>query len=263
MTVTAPRTTLPDLVRSVLVALLAVVQVVVAALGGSGVVGDSIGLVANDNPTPLLAAGWAFVIWTPIYAGFLACAAYGLLPTQRVRAVHRRTGWWLAAAAVLNPLWILAFGARHLVLAQVLLVALLVCLARVFGTLSHEPAAGPAERALLRAPVALYTGWVSVATVLGAAAAGVSVGLPGDGPLAGTAAVIALVGVAAIGAWVVGIGTAVVGFAAAIVWALVGIAANDRPLAVTVTAGLAVVLVVAVTVRRIGRSVQPERLAWG
>src|SRR4051794_28724668 len=115
MTITTPRGTLADLVRAVLVAVLAVAQGGGAALGGSGVLGDGIGVVANENPTPLLAAGWAFVIWTPIYLGFLAYAGYALLPVQRVRAVHRRTGWWLAATAVLNALWILAFGARLLV----------------------------------------------------------------------------------------------------------------------------------------------------
>lgn len=203
------------------------------------------------------------MIWAPIYAGFLAYAVYGLAPSQRRRAVHRRSGWLLAATAALNALWILAFGARHLVLAEIVTVALLVCLATVFGRLSHDPASGPVERVLFRLPIAVYTGWVSIVTVLGAAAAGVAVGLPGDGVLAEALAVTALVATAAVAAWVVSTGTAVAGFAAAVVWALAGVATNDRPPAVVVAAALAAVLVVAVTTRRIGRSVQPARLAWG
>ncbi|GEL22641.1 hypothetical protein PSU4_15950 [Pseudonocardia sulfidoxydans NBRC 16205] len=263
MTVTAPRSTLSDLVRGAVVLVLALVQTVVAGFGGSGAIGDGVGVVANDNPTPVLAAGWAFSIWGLIYLGFLAYAVFALLPSQRSRAVHRRTGWWLAASAVLNPLWILAFGSRQILAAEIVIIALLVCLAVVFGRLSHEPAASPVERALFRAPVAIYTGWVSFATVLGTAATGVAEGLPGDGALALAAAITVLLVTAGIVCWVVNTGTAVVGYAAATVWALVGVATNDRPVAVTITALFAAALIVWVTARRVGRSVQPTRLAWG
>ena len=63
MTVLTPRPTTADLVRGVVVAVLAILQVLVSAFGGSG-----IGAVARDYDTPLLAAGWAFSIWGVIYA---------------------------------------------------------------------------------------------------------------------------------------------------------------------------------------------------
>ncbi|WP_214369233.1 hypothetical protein [Pseudonocardia sp. H11422] len=262
MTVITPRTT-ADAVRAIVVAALAVVQVVVSGLGGNGAVGEPVGAVANSYPTPILAAGWTFSIWALIYAGFLGYAVFQLLPGQRGRAVHRRTGWWLAAAAVLNAAWILAFTARLIPLAQLLIIGLLVGLAVVFGRLSREPAATPLERAVFRVPVALYTGWVSLATVLGFAATGVWAGLPGEGALAVVAAVVVLLVAAGIVAWVVATGTSVVGYAAAAVWALVGIMLNDRPEPVGVAAAVAVALVVAATVRRVGRSVQPALVAWG
>ncbi|GAY12119.1 tryptophan-rich sensory protein [Pseudonocardia sp. N23] len=263
MTVTVPRSTIPDLVRGAVVLVLAVVQTVVATLGGSGAIGEGVGVVANDYQTPLLAAGWAFSIWGLVYLGFLAYAVFALLPSQRSRAVHRRTGWWLAVSAVLNPLWILAFGTRHVLAAEIVIVALLVCLATVFGRLSQEPAATPLERALFRTPLAVYTGWVSLATVLGTAATGVAEGLPGEGALPLAAAVTVLLVTAAIVCWVVSTGTSILGYAAAAVWALVGVATNDRPLAVSVTALIAAAIIVTVTVRRVGRSVQPTQLAWG
>lgn len=263
MTVIAPRSTAADLVRGAAVLVLAVLQIVVAGLGGSGAIGDGIGVVANDNPTPLLAAGWAFSIWAVIYLGFLAYAVFALLPSQRSRAAHRRTGWWLAVSAVLNPLWILAFGSRHVLSAEIVLVALLVVLATVFGRLSHEPATGTVERLAFRLPVAIYAGWVSLATVLGTAATGVAEGLPGDGVLAVAAAVTALGATAAIVCWVVSTGTAIVGYAVATVWALVGVVTNDRPLAVGVTALLAAVLIAAVTARRVARSAETARVALG
>jgi translocator protein len=263
MTVISRHSARLDLVRSALVALLAVVQLVVAALAGSGMIGEPIGVIANEYRTPLLAAGWAFVIWVPIYVGFLAYAVYQLLPRQRGREIHRRTGWWLAASAVFNAGWVLAFGSRSVLLAELLIIALLVVLAVVFGRLSREPAADVLERGAFRGPVALYTGWVSLATVLGTAATGVWAGLPGDNALATVAAVVLLLAVTAIAAWVVLSGTAVICYAAAVVWALAGIALNDPPAAVVVAGAIAIVVVLAATARRLTTAGNPPRAAWG
>ena len=175
-----------------------------------------------------------------IYLAFVGYAVYQLLPTQRTRAVHRATGWWLAVSAVLNMAWVSTFSARSVLLAEVLLLALLGVLARVYGRLSRERAANARERLALRLPVALYTGWVSLAVVAGTAATGVRLGLPGDGALGEIAAVLILLVAAGIVASVVTYATAVVGYAAAAVWALAGIALNAPPAAVGVAAAVAV-----------------------
>src|SRR4051812_39191074 len=106
------RSALTDLVRSAVVVLFAVIQTVVAGIAGIGAVGEPIGDVAHRYATPLLAAGWVFAIWVPIYLGFLVYAGYQLLPRQRARQVHRETGWWLLASAVFNTGWLLSFGAE-------------------------------------------------------------------------------------------------------------------------------------------------------
>lgn len=263
MTVTSRRSTLADLARCVVVVVLAAVQTVVSGLGGTGAVGESLGVVATAYATPLLAAGWVFAIWVPIYLGFLAYAVYQLRPDQRGRAVHRETGWWLAASALLNPGWILAFGARWLPLAELLSILLLVCLAVVFGRLSRIPASSTVERVVLRGLVALYAGWVSLATVLGTAATGVWLGLPGDGALAAIAAVVVLLATSAILSWVLLSGTAVVGYAVAVVWALAGIALNDPPGAVVVGVAVTIVVVLGATARRLTTAGNPIRAAWG
>ena len=86
-----------------------------------------------------------------------------------------------------------------------------------------------------------------MATVLGTAATGVWAGLPGDDALAAIAAVVVLLAATGIVAWVVLSGTAVVGYAAAVVWALAGIALNDPPPAVVVAGAIAIVVVLAAT----------------
>lgn len=264
MTVTSSdRSARLDLVRGGLLALLAVVQIVVAALAGGGASGESVGTVARQYATPLLAAGWAFAIWAPIYAGFLAYAVYQLLPRQRGRQVHRETGWWLVASTVFNAGWVLAFAAGWLPLAELLIIGLLVSLAFVFGRLSRIPAESVVERVVMRGTIALYTGWVSLATALGTAATGAWIGLPGTGSLATIAAVVVLVAVAAIVCWVVLSGTAVVGYAVAAVWASIGIALNDPPPAVVVAGAIAIVAILAATTRRITTAGSPVRAMWG
>ena len=150
-----------------------------------------------------------------------------------------------------------------MVLAQLLIVALLVVLAWVFGRLTRERSRTTAERVALRFPVALYTGWVSIAVVAGTAATGVRLGLPAQGALAVIAGVLVLLVAGGIVAAVVTNGTAVIGYAAAVVWALVGIALNDPPAAVGVAAAVATVVVLFATARRVSTSGDPRRAAWG
>jgi hypothetical protein len=258
MTVLSPGPTRTDLVRNVVVALLAIAQIVIAAMAG-----DAVGAIARQYASPLLAAGWAFALWLPIYAGFLGYAVFQALPGQRARRIHRSTGWWMAASAVFNGGWVLSFAAGWLPLAQLMIVGLLVSIALVFGRYCREPAESVLERVLARGTVALYAGWVSMATPMGTAATGVWIGLPGTGALATIAAVVVLLAVTATVSWAVLSGTSVVPFAVAAAWAIVGIALNDPPAGVVVAGAIAIVVVLAATARRISTAGFPVRAAWG
>lgn len=258
MTVLSPGPTRTDLLRNAVVVLLAVVQAMVAGLAG-----DAVGPVAREYASPLLAAGWAFAIWSVVYAGFLGYAVFQALPGQRARQLHRDTGWWLAASGVFNAGWVLAFGAGWLLLAQLLIMGLLGSVAVVFGRFCRVPAESVLERVVVRGTVAVYAGWVSMATAFGTAATGVWIGLPGSGALAAIAAVVVLLAVTAIVSWAVLSGTAVVPFAAAAVWALLGIALNDPPAGVVAAGGIAIMIVAVATARRISTAGYPVRAAWG
>jgi hypothetical protein len=72
-----------------------------------------------------------------------------------------------------------------------------------------------------------------------------------------------LLAVAGIVSWVVLSGTAVVPYAAAVVWALVGIALNTPPAAVVITGAVVIVIVLAATVRRVTTAGSRVRAAWG
>ncbi|MDQ4117792.1 MAG: hypothetical protein M3235_12625 [Actinomycetota bacterium] len=258
MTVLTSRPTALDLVRSVVVVLLAVAQIVVSAFAGSG-----IGAVATAYPSPVLAAGWTFSIWGLIYLGFLAYAAFQLVPGQRGRRVHRRSGWWLAVSALANMAWIAAFGTEHLLLAETALILLTVVLTVVFVRLSADPSESGLEQIVFRLPVSLYTGWVAAALIQGTLTTGVWIGLPSDGALTIVASIVLLVGLTLTVVAVANSASGIAGLVAAVVWALAGVVANDRPVAVTLVAVAALAFVAVTAIRRIARSVQPRRVALG
>ena len=243
-----------DRVRAGAVLATAFAQVVAGGLGGSGATGRSVGTVAQELSSPIQPAPAAFSIWGLIYLGVLVLAVRQVLPGEPAREVHRETGWWLVAAAVLNAGWILSFSAGAVLLAEVVIVALLVALAVVLARLAQRPAVGWADRLALHAPVALYAGWVSVATVVGTAATGVDLGLPGSGGVAATLAVVMILVTAVIAAGVVGVGPAVVAYAAAVVWALGWVVAAGYGVAVSLAAVVAIVVVLAAVVRRVARA---------
>ncbi|MEJ2859973.1 hypothetical protein [Actinomycetospora flava] len=240
--------TVADRVRAGALLAGALLQVVAGGLGGSGAFGLSVGVVARENTTVVMPVPAAFSIWGLVYAGLLVLAVRGVLPGQPERAVHRATGWWLVASTLLNAGWILAFSAQAVVLAQVIIVALLVVLAVALARLTRLPAAGAADRLMLHGPVALYAGWVSVATVVGAATTGTFLGAPGD--LAVLGALVLLV-TGAIASGVVARGAGAVPYAASVVWALGAIVAMGPPVAVVVAALVALLAVLAVAARRV------------
>ncbi|MDL5158561.1 hypothetical protein [Actinomycetospora termitidis] len=248
-----------DVVRSSAVLVTAVAQFIVGSIGGSGAFGTPIGEVSAAFETPIVPAGGAFAIWGLIYLGVLVLAVFQALPSQRARPEHRATGWWLVGAAVANMAWILLFSQVLPGVAEIAIIALLVCLAVVLARLNSFPTTG-AGLWLVHVPVAFYAGWVSVATVVGTAATGVWAGLPGTGGVATVLGVVMLVVTGLIAAAVATAGPAPVAFALSVLWALGGIVVAGRPGAVVVAAVVAAVIVVAAVVRRLvaGRTLRRQ-----
>ena len=156
-----------DLVRAVVVLLLAVVQILAGPIT-SLATGSGVGGVSDDYSSPVTPAGYAFAIWGLIYLGALAHGAYQVLPSQRRRGVHRRTGWWLVAAFACSTIWIPIFTAEVVWLCQIVILALVGCLLVAAQRATRSgPAAGPSEQALLRLPITLYLGWTVLAATAG------------------------------------------------------------------------------------------------
>jgi benzodiazapine receptor len=241
-----------DRVRAVTVAAAAVAQVIsspvtTVLLGPS----SNTGTISDLNTSPVTPAGYAFAIWGLIYLACLALAVYQLLPAQLSRTVHRRTGWWILAAFVASTVWVPVFGSRTIWLSQLVILLLVACLAVVTVRLTRlGPAAGPAERWLLRLPVTLYLGWATLATFAGFGTTLRSLGMPERAGWVTALSVALVVLAAAIGTALVSRETAVAGFAFTSCWALaaIAVATYETPVRVVALLALASVLV-AVAVR--------------
>jgi hypothetical protein len=257
--VTEPGGQVADRWRANAVIAAAVLQIAAGVVGGAGLWGEPVGAVARSYPTPLLPGGGAFAIWSLIYVVFAALALRQALPGQRARPVHRRTGWWLAAAGALNAGWVALFAHRYVLAAQVVIVVLLAVLAIAAVRLTRTPARSPADRLLLHTPITLYTGWVAVAMVVGAATTGAALG--GGPSTAGAVIAVLLTGVcAALTALRL---PAVGGFALAVCWALAWIAIGAPAAPVGAGAIASAVAVAVVVLLRLRRSVDAARTAWG
>lgn len=179
----------------------------------------------KTEPSPIVPAGYAFIIWTPIFLGSLAYAVIQALPQYQTAALFREIGWLTAIAFLACLLWNLAakFGPVMATVPLILLMFISLIAAAAIAASSQNALSGTVYW-LGVAPLMLYAGWLTVAVFANAAEV-----LPEYGfqPLQSgeTAWTLALLGgascVAALGLWLTG-GNIV--YAGAILWALVAIA---------------------------------------
>ena len=178
--------------------------------------------IPQDNP-PVQPAGYAFSIWGLIYLALLIGAVYGLLK-RADDAGWDVARWPLIASLAVGAAWIpvansSVFGATLLI--WIMLATAVLAL----------KAAGKKDRLFLRAPIALYAGWLTAASC-------VSIGLvlAGYGWIGGTAAALLCITLALVIALSVQLARPdTPEYSAAVLWALVGIiVSNTDPLNVPV-----------------------------
>lgn len=254
-----------DVARVVTVVLFAVLQPMSSWLanalpGEQATTGD----VSDRYAHLVTPAGYTFAIWGLIYVASLALAVYQALPSQHARDIHRATGWWVAGAFAASTFWVPMFVSGALGVAQVVLIALVVCLAVALGTLTLlGPASTHSERWLLRLPVSGYLGWATIATVAGTGTtaqwAGVS--LTNDVVVASSVAGLLVLGILAL--WIASRILAAAGFAALLVWGLMGVAFGTSEGLVVAAALFAASLPVVEIAVRARRSERPAAVLLG
>jgi hypothetical protein len=182
---------------------------------------------------PVQPAGYAFSVWGLIYGGLLLSALYGVLRRRTDDAWNAARTPLIASLALGTP-W-LAIANRSAIGATVLLFAMAWC---AIAALRRTP---DADRWWLRAPVAVYAGWLTAASFvsLGSTAAGYGVLTNGIGWALLGISLALLVSVLVQrrvprAPW----------YGGTVIWALVGIMAANRTalLGVTLLAGAGVLV---------------------
>jgi translocator protein len=245
-----------DRVRSLAVLVTAAAQILSSplttlALGPS----SNTGAISDDYRSPVTPAGYAFAIWGVIYLLSLILAVHQALPAQRRRAVHRRSGWWLAGAFTASAVWVPIFGLRLIWLSQLVIVGLVVCLwVAVHRMRRSGPAGTRTEQFALRLPATVYLGWALPATAAGFGVTFRSLGMPARAGWVVVVSIALVLAVAAVGAVVMNRNNAAAGFTFTLTWALIAVAVGTYEDAVRTAALVATVAALALLIVRTARS---------
>lgn len=244
-----------------LVALLAWAMPAIAWLSNSGTFGPTNGAISDRYPTLIVAAGYAFAIWGPI---FLLDAVYGTWQCldRRVDAALRRIRPLTATGFALTSLWMVVFSLQWFWLALAIIWGSLACLLAAAWQVSRT-SRHARGRWWQWVPLSLHAGWVSLAVFLNAAQVIVAFRLlpvahmlPWTLALFALAAALVLTAIARMSgnAW----------YALAVVWGLVGVYVKQQSsnlAGADVAAWAALILAVAAAALSLWRSFTSSRPA--
>jgi hypothetical protein len=125
--------------------------------------------VFERYPTLITPAGYAFLLWGPIYLGLIGLSVYQALPRQqrseRLRAIRGPLLVNLAA----NVAWVLAWHHDQIFLSLFAMATMADSLATAYARLDSFPVSSRAEFWLVRTPISVYLAWTTVATIVNTA----------------------------------------------------------------------------------------------
>lgn len=205
----------------ILVLLLALSTPVVAWLSVTGAFGPDQGTISDRYPTLLVAAGWAFSIWSLIFVLDIVHGVLQATGQRRHDAVLGRIAPATAAGFFLTLIWMPLFSQQLFWLCLLVIFSALACLAWSALVLSRSRGNGWSWVAL-----SLHAGWLSLAAFLNLAQAIVAYELlPTDNMLVWSSVLFVLAA-----ALLLGLNHAMRGnpaYAAAALWGLVAVYAKQ------------------------------------
>ena len=166
---------------------------------------------------PVQPAGYAFSIWGVIYLWLIGSALFGLLK-RAGNAGWDATRWPLTLSLVLGTPWISVAQVSPVWATVLIWAMLLAALVALFRTPDADPW-------LLRAPIALYAGWLTAASFVSLALLGAGYGVLTDATGWAWGALFAAL---ATGVAVLKLRPAPL-YGAALAWALVAVAVRNWP----------------------------------
>jgi len=226
-------------VAIVAAALFAVGTPIVQFATGTSPVGET--ELVRDGDTTLEAAGYAFSIWSLIYAGLIGYAVYQALPATKETPGLRGLGWPSVIAMAGCGLWLIAamYDAKVATVAIIVVSALVLTL----PLMRRYPVQHRIEFWLVAGPLSLLAGWLTIASAINMLTVLTSTGVitPASAPAWATGGIALVVAI--------GVGVTLVSknwvYPLPIAWGLVAVwvaEQSDRPIvALLAAAGAAVV----------------------
>ncbi len=222
--------------------------------------GRGTGEVSDLYPTLVTPAGYVFAIWGLIYIGLISYSLAQFLPPLATDPLPDRLALPLVVSNIANVTWLLLWHSLNILWTVPVMVVLLASLiaAYLISRRGRPQPPSPLERWTVRAPLGLYLGWISVATIANVANALVAIDWTGWGvPAAWWGVVVLVAGAALAVAGLAREGDVV--FAGVFAWALAGIAAATpsdlvRFAAAVLSAGIVIAIVATIWRRGAGRA---------
>lgn len=206
-----------------------ILMVAVNGLAGSTTLigGQVTAEVSDANHTLITPAGYVFAIWGIIYFLLAVFVIYQMLPLQQGKAFQKQIGWLFVLSSILNIVWLFAWQYEQLPLSVLIMFLLLGSLIAMYLRLDvGRGKVAVAERLAVHLPFSTYLGWITIATIANVASMLVFVDWDGFGIAPETWATIIIVIALAI-AVLVAVTRRDIAYSLVIIWAFIGIAAEQ------------------------------------
>lgn len=243
-----------DITRQSLIIITLVFTLVMNALANALPLNNrTTGEISDALPSFFTPAGFTFSVWSVIYLALIGFTIYQALPSQRDNSYMRRIGYLPAVANALNGSWVLAWHYAYYWLSVVIMVSLLATLLVIYIRLGIGlPLKTQEERRWMNTllvffPFSIYFAWINVATVANIASVANNAGWNGFGIAEPTWSGI-MIGVVTLVALVLLVSRANLSYAAVLIWALIGIQANQPEPVATAAVVAAIVIGLAAVV---------------
>ncbi len=131
--------------------------------------GNTVGSLSDEYFNLFTPAGYAFIIWGPIFLGLLALGIYGVVQAFRKNGYSSfllKMGPWLIIANLGNAAWLWFWLNEQTGISVIIMLIILISLIVLILRLNMERWDAPLVIiANIWWPLCLYSGWIAVATV--------------------------------------------------------------------------------------------------
>jgi hypothetical protein len=209
-------------------AVLAILPLPAAAL----LFGGDFETLTADGPVPAAPdlaepVEYAFIIWFPVFMGWIAYAIYQAQPAQRENPLLKKIGW-LTAANLIGILLFFVIGRTGPALLMIPVILLqFISTAAAYLIVRDEPKLGTIERRFIQPLLAVNAGWLTGATVLTFTGILPEYGVSIPGPDRISQALFTVTAIVILASFMVWRGRAYLPYSLTLLWACWGITAAN------------------------------------